>query len=95
VNSRVSTAELGDCDQVLGQLPFAKGEEEDACQTAAPTENENTQLAPSEESLYKSADGRVATEAAWLRAKDHLRKIKIVLTRTGLLMEGFGQPTTS
>src|SRR5437763_3526227 len=39
----------------------------------------------------KSADGRMPTEAARLRAKDsHLRKNKTVLTRTGLFMEGVG-----
>src|SRR5215472_4623162 len=30
---------------------------------------ENTQLAPSENRSHKSADGRVATEAAWLNGK--------------------------
>jgi len=31
---------------------------------------ENTQLAPSENRSQKSADGRVATEAAWRNGKD-------------------------
>jgi hypothetical protein len=50
---------------------------------------ENTQLAPSEHRSHKTADGRVATEAAWLRGKDRPKKERYsLLTGTGLLMEG-------
>ena len=61
-------------------------------QVAAPAEMSNTQLAPSGNRSHKSADGRVATEAAWLKpkTKDSDRKRKNDLTRTGLLMEGLG-----
>jgi hypothetical protein len=38
-------------------------------QVAAPAEIEDAQLAPSENSLTKSADGRMATEAARLKYK--------------------------
>jgi hypothetical protein len=47
-------------------------------------------MAPSEQPLTESADGRVATEEAWLdgkKAKDHGRS-SLLLTGTGLLMEG-------
>ena len=57
---------------------------------AAPTESRTPNLHRAKIAQHKSADGRVATEAAWLRAKDPLRKSKTVLTRTGLLMEGVG-----
>jgi len=42
---------------------------------------ENTQLAPSDNRSTKSADGRVATEAAWLngKMKESLRESEITL----------------
>jgi hypothetical protein len=39
-------------------------------QVAAPAEMKDAQLAPSESSLTKSADGRMATEAARLERKN-------------------------
>src|SRR5258708_39842828 len=58
----------------------------------------NTHHAPSENRSTKSADGRMATEAAWLECKESTgrkekteranRKRKTHLTHTGLLMEG-------
>jgi hypothetical protein len=55
-----------------------KGKEEVDSQVAAPAEMSNTQLAPSENRSHQSADGRVATEAAWLKpkTKDSDRKTK-------------------
>jgi len=55
--------------------------------------NRDTQLTPSENRSPKSADGRVATEAAWLKSKDQktqktLTGKKETLTLAGLLMEG-------
>jgi hypothetical protein len=58
-------------------------------QVAAPAENENTQLAPSEKSLIESADGRVATVVTRREKNLVQRKNKRThLTPTGLLMEG-------
>ncbi len=53
-------------------------------------EYDGTQLAPSENRSQKSADGRMATEAAWLNRNrlTERRKRKCALTSTGLLMEG-------
>jgi len=70
-------------------------------QVAPPTGFKYTHLAPSDNRSTKSADGRVATEAAWLNGSN-LEKEEIneperekkrkddrkVLTLTGLLMEG-------
>ena len=58
-----------------------------------------TQLAPSDNRSTKSADGRVATEAAWLNGnnlekeerrneEEERKKENKGLTITGLLMEG-------
>src|SRR5215469_6184685 len=41
---------------------------------------ENTPLAPSENRSHKSADGRVATEAAWLHGKDGTTKERALIT---------------
>ena len=60
------------------------------------------ELAPSDHRSTKSADGRVATEAAWLNGnnleKEEIKKTKEkqknerkALTLTGLLMEGVKQ----
>src|SRR6266481_49947 len=45
----------------------------------------------------KSADGRMATEAAWLNGNKltERRKSKCALTSTGLLMEGLIPPTSA
>ena len=59
--SRAQPPSSGDCDQVLAQLPSKKGSRgrftgSSTCCT------EDAQLAPSEPSLIKSADGRMAAE---------------------------------
>jgi hypothetical protein len=50
-------------------------------------------LAPSENRSHNSADGRVATEAAWLnggKSKNHGKSKQKLSTAIGLLMEGLG-----
>ena len=57
-------------------------------QVAAPTEMRTPNLHRATIAQQKSADGRMATEAAWLKGKNHLvRKTKTDLILTGLLME--------
>jgi hypothetical protein len=58
-----STAEFRGLRLSPGPTSLLKKEVEDDYQI------ENTQLAPNENRSYKSADGRVATEAAWLNGK--------------------------
>jgi hypothetical protein len=97
----IQTAELDRRDQVTATNSWPsslrkEGTEVDT-QVAAPNES-STHLAPSDNRSTKSADGRVATEAAWLmgtickrRNKDEERKKRQNerkdLTLTGL-MEG-------
>jgi hypothetical protein len=63
-------------------------------QIAERTESRTPPLAPSENRSRKNADGRVATEVAWLNGTDSEREArktkerKTNLTRTGLLKEG-------
>src|SRR6266576_3290966 len=74
---------------------------------AQPPRIEYTQLAPSDNRSTKSADGRVATGAAWLKGrnsqggreekkhpykKKKRKNRKTHLTHTGLLMEGLVPP---
>jgi hypothetical protein len=52
---------------------------------------EDTQLAPSKNCSTTSADGRVATEAAWLngeKREELMERAKKLSTWIGLLMEG-------
>jgi hypothetical protein len=74
-NSRAQPPRSGDCDKSWTSF-LRKGETEVANQVAAPTENEYTQLAPSDNRSTKSADGRVATGAAWLMAGTHREEEK-------------------
>jgi len=64
-NGRRSRPSSGDFAQVLAQLSEMRAKVDS--QVAAPAEIEDAQLAPSENSLTKSADGRMATEAARLK----------------------------
>src|ERR1700694_1439701 len=60
-------------------------------QVAAPSETRTPNLHRANNRSKKSADGRMATEAARLKRKNPLiRKRKTGLTLTGLLMEGLG-----
>jgi hypothetical protein len=51
-------------------------------------------MAPSENRSAMSADGRVATEAAWLNGKmqEIVERTEKLLTGTGVLMEGVVEP---
>jgi hypothetical protein len=61
-------------------------------QVAAPAERRTPNLHRANNRSQKSADGRMATEAARLKRKNPLvRKRKTDLTLTGLLMEGLGR----
>jgi len=60
-------------------------------QVAAPAEMRTPNLHRAKNRSPKSADGRMATEAARLKRQNLLiRKRKTDLTLTGLLMEGLG-----
>jgi hypothetical protein len=60
-------------------------------QVAAPAEMSTPNLHGAKKSLKKSADGRMATEAARLRRPTESEKRKTHLTHTGLLMEGLSK----
>jgi hypothetical protein len=65
-------------------------------QVAAPAETGTPNLHRATIAQPTSADGRMATEAAWLKDKEPKRvKNKTVLTLAGLLMEGVDSPTDS
>jgi hypothetical protein len=89
-NSRAQPPSPGDCDQLLGPNSHRKVGTEVDNQVAAPTEARTPTLHRATNRSPKSANGRMATEAAWLNGNKltERRKQNYALTSTGLLMEG-------
>src|ERR1019366_8167430 len=75
-----------------GPAPVEEGGAKVDYQVAAPAELRTPNLHRAKNRSPKSADGRMATEAARLKRQNLLiRKRKTDLTLTGLLMEGLGK----